>query len=259
MSARHVTLPSGRVVGMTGLGDPLSRRLVLFCHPMPGASGFDPAPAVTRHWGVHLLGIDRPGYAGSPPWRDEETPDPRGWALDVAMWLRRTMRVGDDTSGQEYNRRVGVLGWGAGAVFAAELAAALGQGADRLALIQPSSRVEPDDVQVTGTVSVRLERMRTEAMRQGERGIRGDAAALRGARWPGVLAEVRVPTLVLLRADPGPRRRARSRDAAPLRRIRRGLPTRVALSRSELPIAAHWRRILEHVAPEHGAIPEAMR
>ncbi|MBI5160707.1 MAG: hypothetical protein HY996_04730 [Micrococcales bacterium] len=258
MTARQVTLPSGRVVGMTGLGDPLARRLVLFSHPMPGASGFDPAPPVTRHWGVHLLGIDRPGYAGSPPWREGEAPDARLWALDVASWVRHAMRVGDDASGQEYDRRVGVLGWGAGAVFAAELAAALGRGVDRLALIVPSDRPEPDELRVGGAVGARLDLMRTEALRQGDSGVRGDAAALRGARWPAVLAEVAVPTLVLARADAG-RGRPRSTTATELRRVRRGHPTRVALTRAELPIAAHWRRILEHVAPEHGALPASAR
>lgn len=243
---------------MTGVGDPASRRLVVFCHPMPGASGFDPEPELTRHWGVHLLGVDRPGYSSSAPWAEGEAPDAGLWARDLGAWVLRTVGEGDDTSALTYDRTVGVLGWGAGAVYAAELAVVLGDRVDRLALIEPITGPSEADPPA-GAVGLRLQRMLDDAALSGDAGVRGDEQALRTVRWPDVLGEVDASTLIVARDDGSSRLRARSADAAELRRVRGDRPTRVAISRSRLPIVAHWRRILEHVAPEHGQLPEEAR
>ncbi|WKK72245.1 hypothetical protein Q0F99_04400 [Rathayibacter oskolensis] len=47
MANHRFELRSGRGIGVSAAGDPIADRLVVFCHPTPGAGGFDPDPLVT--------------------------------------------------------------------------------------------------------------------------------------------------------------------------------------------------------------------
>lgn len=254
------------MAGLTGLGDPVSRRLVILCHPTPGASGFDPDPAITQHWGVHVLTLDRPGYGASDPWAPGTTPSVAAWADDVAAWVRATLREGDEHSAVDYRDGVGIIGWRSGAAYALALAAALGEQADRLVIVDAPPPAEiaqrardgVDDVTVDASADDD-ERRRLRRMLEEAAGPTSEEAALAAAQdrealgdveaWRGSLHRVRARTLLVYGS--------RLRFLAPAdarwyaRHLRR---TRTLAVHGGLPIARAWSRILEHVAPRHGDI-----
>jgi pimeloyl-ACP methyl ester carboxylesterase len=93
-------------------GPDQEHRLVVFCHPAPGAGLFDPDPERTHASNVTLLAVDRPGYGRSDPVA------PGSWATvdsaadDIAAVLDGLCAG-----------RVGVVGWSAGGRVALALAA----------------------------------------------------------------------------------------------------------------------------------------
>lgn len=144
MADRLVALRNGRQVGVQGRGDPVSQRIVLFCHPAPGSGDFDPDPRITADWGVHLVALDRPGYGASPPLPDEERPTITDRAEDLADYLG-VIRADAMAAGLEGPRHVGVVGWSAGGRVALALAAAHPDLVDRVAIVAtpaPDSSVQ---------------------------------------------------------------------------------------------------------------------
>ncbi len=81
-------LRSGRRVGVTTLGDPSASRVVVFCHPAPGSSVFDPDPDASADHDVHIVALDRPGYGSSDPW-------PAGTWPGIARAAARLFTNGD--------------------------------------------------------------------------------------------------------------------------------------------------------------------
>lgn len=122
MADRLVTLRDGRRIGLTALGDPIAERIVLLCHPAPGAGGFDPDPAVTSSWGVHLVSVDRPGYGASTPLADDRRPTIGRWADDLAEYIEFVVEQARE-AGNTPLHRIGVVGWSAGGRVALALAA----------------------------------------------------------------------------------------------------------------------------------------
>lgn len=122
MADRVVALRDGRSIGVSAFGDPIAERIVLFCHPAPGAGGFDPDPAVTSSWGVHLLSVDRPGYGSSTALADARRPTIGGWADDLAEYIEFVIEQARE-AGHTPLHRVGVVGWSAGGRVALALAA----------------------------------------------------------------------------------------------------------------------------------------
>lgn len=108
---RRIDLGNGRNVALRTVADGTGPTVV-FCHPAPGSSDFDPDPSATMRRGIRLIAVDRPGYGDSDPM------PPDGWATvssgadDLAAVLRRE-RLGP----------VGVAGWSAGGRIALALAA----------------------------------------------------------------------------------------------------------------------------------------
>jgi len=133
MANHRFELRSGRGIGVSAAGDPIADRLVVLCHPTPGAGGFDPDPLVTGPWGLHLMTLDRPGYGASDPVgpADGRVQDR---ADDLAEYLRRSERTARVIDGARFGS-VGVVGWGSGGVVALSLAARHPDLVDRLAIV----------------------------------------------------------------------------------------------------------------------------
>jgi pimeloyl-ACP methyl ester carboxylesterase len=96
-------------------------RLIVLCHPAPGAGSFDPDPVETKAHKVTLLSVDRPGYGGSDPVGAGRWATVAAAADDIAVVL--------DTLAVE---SVGVVGWSAGGRVALALAARRPELVDRV-------------------------------------------------------------------------------------------------------------------------------
>ncbi|MGT2425862.1 alpha/beta fold hydrolase [Amnibacterium kyonggiense] len=134
MADRLVTLRDGRRLGLTTFGDPVAERIVVLCHPAPGAGGFDPAPAVTSAWGVHVVSVDRPGYGSSTPLPDDLRPTIGRWADDLAEYVEFVIEQARE-AGYTPLHRIGVVGWSAGGRVALALAARHPGLVDRVAVV----------------------------------------------------------------------------------------------------------------------------
>jgi hypothetical protein len=49
MGTDEIALEAGRLVAVHSVADGAEERTVVFCHPAPGAGGFDPDPGRRRH------------------------------------------------------------------------------------------------------------------------------------------------------------------------------------------------------------------
>ena len=138
------TLHDGRKVGITGFGDPVANDMIVFCHPAPGSSDFDPDPLVTDRSAVHVIGLDRPGYGASDPLPVDDWPTIVGAANDIAEYLHDA-RASALAQGIDSLGKVGVIGWSAGGRVALALASLHPQLVDRVVLAgtpAPNSAVE---------------------------------------------------------------------------------------------------------------------
>ncbi|ARC57072.1 hypothetical protein AS850_08290 [Frondihabitans sp. 762G35] len=149
MADRIFQLESGRDLSLSAAGDPVARRLVFICLPMGLAGGFDPDPIVTDRSGVHIVYVDRPGYASSGGLSGDEESRVETFADDLAEYIRRSERMADEVSRVDFGT-VGVVGWGFGAQVALSLAARHSDLVDRVAAVgapapHRSSLRSPDD------------------------------------------------------------------------------------------------------------------
>ena len=268
--ANHLfTLASGRTVGVSAAGDPVSNRLVVFCHPTPGAGGFDPDPSVTERSGVHLLMLDRPGYGASEPLRPGEPPTIERQADDLAEYLRAAVSTARSQSGVDFGS-AGAIGWGTGGMVALALAARHPDLIDRVATVATASPVglafdpdvqerlpftlaslgidERDRVLERAGLRNRLARMLDDGSEQGLAGAKADFTAIRDGDWTRRLRRI-TATSLLVYGDDDP-----SAFVEDGRWYRRRMPrsrTRVVrvAGAGRLALVSEWRRILRQVAP----------
>jgi pimeloyl-ACP methyl ester carboxylesterase len=127
----HVSVGPGRRVAVHRSGSLDGARVVVLCHPAPGAGLLDPDPTETRARGVALLSVDRPGYGGSDPLSDGR------WAtVGSAVDDLEAVLDAFDVS------QVGVVGWSAGGRVALALAARRPELVDRVVVVATPA---PDD------------------------------------------------------------------------------------------------------------------
>ncbi|GAA2748532.1 alpha/beta fold hydrolase [Amnibacterium kyonggiense] len=277
MAGLTTTLPSGSQVGVSAFGDPMADRLVIICHPTPGASGFDPDPVLTERWGLRLVGLDRPGYGSTPPSTPNDGTSLTARADDVAAFVEADERNADRISNADLEH-CGVIGWGAGAVVAAALAARHPGLVDRLVLVSPldpraaqsaAGRTvsRADGASVLGVaeddtafdrhlgLDRRLARMLDAAFQQGDAGLVGDRRLFTDTGWVEHLADIDADCLVVVGAED-------STADGSVEWWRRHLPVATRVEEVEgggLAIVDAWETILGHVAPAHGHIVERER
>ena len=179
-----VVLDGGRRVAVHRLAEGDTARILVLCHPAPGAGMFDPDPEQTRARGVTLLSADRPGYGRSDPMPDGAWATVGAAADDLAMVL--------DRSG---GGPVGVAGWSAGGRVALALAARRPDLVDRVVVLSTPAPhdhvpwIPPEEQQAL----------------EGLRGLSPDAAlaALSGQLTPLIPRDASDPeTLSLLASGP---------------------------------------------------------
>jgi pimeloyl-ACP methyl ester carboxylesterase len=131
---RLLTRPGGRRIAVRDLTPdaPADAPVVLFCHIAPGSGEFDPDPEVTAARGVRLITVDRPGYGGSDPTRDE--------FASVGLVTSDAIAVLEDVLAQ--GATAGVIGWSAGGRIALSVAAHRPDLVSRVAVIGTPA---PDD------------------------------------------------------------------------------------------------------------------
>jgi pimeloyl-ACP methyl ester carboxylesterase len=268
VSERQFRLSDGRRAGITTLGDAAATRWVLFCHPAPGASGFDPAPTVTQRCPLEFVSLDRPGYGSSDPWPVPPQPSPQRWVLDVQEFLASCRDDAWSIRRTAY-RDLAVLGWREGCIFAAALAAALGGEVSSVVFVEPmtlshaarslrerevwsTERLVPEDFEGDGRADglrSRVERMLRAAGDQGDAGLEADRGAVKQHVLDESLESIRAQALIVT-ANTKPMLRSAHRYAGRLPRAR------VAVTEAPVPIVAHWRRILDQL---QAAAPDGTR
>ncbi|GAB3614187.1 hypothetical protein [Humibacter ginsengisoli] len=259
MSERQFELSDKRRMGITAAGNPFASRWVLFCHPAPGAGGFDPDPLVTDTCPLDILSFDRPGYGSSDPWTVPPQPSPQRWVLDVQEFLE-TCRTDAESIGHAAYRDLAVFGWREGCIYAAALAAALGDQVSAVAFVEPMTLsqaarslaesdawdvdrlmpgIDSDAASEFAGLRSRLQRMLAIAREQGEAGLDADRAAVKQQVLDESLDAIRASALILT-SDTKERRSAANRYA-------KRLPdARIEVADTPVPIAGRWSRLVEY-------------
>lgn len=130
MADLHMTLPSGTELALSNAGTPFAEHLVILCNPREVTGFVDPDPAVTARHPVHLVVAD-------PVVQDEEVAVTlESHAAAIAEYVREARQTGARTGAQDF-QRIGVVGWGSGALLAATLVLDHAELFSNVALVAP--------------------------------------------------------------------------------------------------------------------------
>jgi len=200
---------SGRHLGISGIGEPASSRVVVLCHSAPGTGSVDPDPIASANSRLRIVGIDRPGYGATDRYEGEPRLD--DWVDDVGSYLARLDPTAEYASGVDVDV-AGVVGIGYGAFYAAALAAATPQ-IPRLVVVEPAeplrrSRPLDDpafrDLEATDPMTGEASRQEVALDQAGTPGEAADHLLLADAGWGHRVRQARVAThLIAARDDPG--------------------------------------------------------
>lgn len=200
---------SGRRLGISGLGEPASSRVVLLCHSAPGSGSVDPDPIASANSRLHIVGIDRPGYGGSDAYEGE--PHLEQWVDDVDDYLARLDPTSEHATGVETDL-AGVVGIGYGAFYAAAIAAA-NPAVPRLVVVQPAAPLrrseeldDPSfrDLDATDPMTGEASRQEVALDEAGSAGEAADHLLLADAGWGRQVQQAHAATdLIAVPGDPG--------------------------------------------------------
>jgi pimeloyl-ACP methyl ester carboxylesterase len=208
MSHHVFTAESGRRLGITGLGEPVSTQVVVLCHAAGSAAGFDPDPVASVASAARIIAIDRPGYGASDHYEGEPQLDQ--WVRDAADYLDRVPDGSEHASGVDVEV-VGAVGIGYGCFFAAALAAADPDRVRRLALVAPPRPLHRDTemtdpaMVVVGDIDPAtglLDRRDAALAAADGYGASADHLLLADAGWAARVHQVRVPATLFVPSDP---------------------------------------------------------
>lgn len=238
MADLHVTLPSGTELALSNAGTPFAEHLVILCNPREVTGFVDPDPAVTARHPVHLLVAD-------PVVQDTQVVvSPREHAAAIAEYVREARQTGARTGAEDF-QRIGVVGWGSGALLAAALVLDHADLFSKVALVAPDLGEEgaydealPDvgDGPSTGTLGDRLARGFEPDEDTAE--VSSDGADSIAKRWGAVPVDAGAVLVV------EPERLAEDAETAPLEWATDAL-------------VGAWDRVLTHVQHTPGDDDEA--
>ena len=228
MADLHTTLPSGIELALSNAGTPFAKHLVILCNPREVTGLVDPDPVVTARHPVPLVVVD-------PVVQDGEVAvTPTQHADAIAEYVRQARQTGARTGAQDF-RRIGIVGWGSGALLAATLMVEHPDLFLKVALVAPdlgeeATHDEPlpavADGPSNGTLDDRLARgLETE---EDTAELTGDGAASIADRWAAIADDEAVVLVI------DPERLPEDSETTPVEWATDAL-------------AGSWDRVLEHV------------
>jgi pimeloyl-ACP methyl ester carboxylesterase len=217
-------------------------------HGTVGVVGWSSGGAVALSLAArHPELVDRVAIAGTPaPFR-----------MDLGGSAREALELLPEPSRTTIPRLSEELARPGGSLSLASLSSRTALGSPSLSLSLATLGIDPDDpaLAVPGLRS-RLQTMLTASTVQGTIGIATDLIAARDRSWADALGRITAPTLLVYGGRDGV---ADQNDGRWFRR-RIGPARLVSVpDAGHLVLASAWTRILDHVAPNHGGLPESAR
>jgi pimeloyl-ACP methyl ester carboxylesterase len=234
---------SGRHSG-SGSGNPDRPRE----HRTVGVVGWSSGGALALSLAArHPQLVDRVAIAGTPaPFR-----------MDLGGRAGQALELLPEPSRTTVPRLSEELARPGGSLSLASLSSTTALGAPSLSLSLAALGIDPSDpALVVPGLRSRLQNMLTASTVQGTIGIATDLIAARDRSWAEALGRITAPTLLVYGGRDGV---ADQNDGRWFRRRIRPARLVSVPEAGHLVVVSAWRRILDHVAPNHGGLTESSR